>query len=288
VVHAEKFVDVDGIRTRYLEAGTGDPMVLVHGGNFGMYCLAEDWAPVIDRLATGFRVLAVDKLGCGFTDNPASEGDYLIGSMVDHVYEFLSVLGIDRAHLVGHSRGGYAVTRLAIEHPELVKSLTIVDSSSLVTAPNPLYLQWDEEAAQLSDPRERVRYLVTVNSYSPDHVDDHFVDMMARVIQLPKTQAAAKVQAEHRARFNEDLVERQKETHEWISSGRISWPTLVMWGFNDPSATMERCGVPCMNLILSNVAASEMHILNRAGHYCYREQPQAFAETVMAFIERHR
>lgn len=287
-MYEERFVDVNGTRTRYLEAGTGDPMLLIHGGNFGMYCLAEDWEPVIDRLATRFRVLAIDKLGCGFTDNPPSDDGYVIGSVVDHGYQFLCTLGIDSAHLAGHSRGGYAVTRMAFEHPGLARTLTIVDSSSLVTPPNPLYLRWDEEAAGIPDPRDRVRYLVTVNSFSGDHVDDYFVDMMAKAIELPKTQEAAELNSKYRAQFNEDLVERQKETHEWISSGGITWPTLVMWGFNDPSATMERCAVPCMNLILSNVRASEMHVLNEAGHYCYREQPAGFADTVMSFIDRNR
>jgi pimeloyl-ACP methyl ester carboxylesterase len=45
--------------------------------------------------------------------------------------------------------------------------------------------------------------------------------------------------------------------------------------------------MPCMNLILSNVRASEMHVLNQAGHYCYREQPVGFADTVTSFIDRN-
>ena len=287
-MYETKFVDVAGVTTRYLEAGGGDPMLLIHGGNFGTYAVAEDWGPVIDRLATRFRVLAIDKIGCGFTDNPASDDDYVIGSVAVHGAEFLRTLGIESAHLAGHSRGGYPVVRMALEHPELARTVTIVSSSSLMTPPNPLYLQWDAEAAKIPDPRDRVRYLVAVNSFSDDHIDDHFVDVMAEVIQLPKSQeATAKLDAGLRARFNEDLVARQKETQEWIAAGGLTCPTLVLWGYNDPSATMERCGVPCLNLILPNVAASEMHVLNEAGHYCYREQPDAFADTMIGFIERN-
>jgi len=287
-MYETKFVDVAGVTTRYLEAGGGDPMLLIHGGNFGTYAVAEDWGPVIDRLATRFRVLAIDKIGCGFTDNPASDDDYVIGSVAVHGAGFLRTLGIESAHLAGHSRGGYPVVRMALEHPELARTVTIVSSSSLMTPPNPLYLQWDAEAAKIPDPRDRVRYLVAVNSFSDDHIDDHFVDVMAEVIQLPKSQeATAKLDAGLRARFNEDLVARQKETQEWIAAGGLTCPTLVLWGYNDPSATMERCGVPCLNLILPNVAASEMHVLNEAGHYCYREQPDAFADTMIGFIERN-
>jgi pimeloyl-ACP methyl ester carboxylesterase len=287
-VHEEKFVDVDGVRTRYLEAGSGEPMLLIHGGNFGRYCLAEDWEPVIDLLGEHFRVLAIDKIGCGFTDNPPADEGYVIGSVVDHAHRFLTALGVPAAHLVGHSRGGYATTRLALEHPEMALSLTIVDSSTLMTPPNPQYDAWDREAAKLPDPRDQVRYLVTVNSFSGDHVDEAFVDVMARASTLPKSvEAAAKMRDGLVGQFNEDLVRRQAETQDWIRSGRLRCPTLVVWAYNDPSATMERCGIPCMDLVLTNVPDSEMHILTEAGHYCYREQPVAFTDVVTTFIRRN-
>ena len=64
-------------------------------------------------------MLAIDKIGCGFTDNPPTDADYVIGSVVQHGIDFLAALGIERAHLVGHSRGGYAVARIALERPDL-------------------------------------------------------------------------------------------------------------------------------------------------------------------------
>ena len=88
--------------------------------------------------------------------------------------------------------------------------------------------------------------------------------------------------------FKADLVERQQETHAWIREGRLRHPTLVVWAYEDPSATMERCGIPCLNLILPNVVESEMVILNRAGHMVYRERPEAFNHAVVDFIARHR
>ena len=151
-------------------------MLLIHGGNFGRYCLADDWGPVIGPLAETYRVLAIDKIGCGFTDNPPTDADYVIGSVVQHGIDFLAALGIERAHLMGHSRGGYATTRIALERPDLALSLVIVDSSTLMTPPNPQYDAWDREAAALPDMRDQVRYLVTVNSFGGDHVDDDFVD----------------------------------------------------------------------------------------------------------------
>lgn len=283
----QKFVDVHGVETRYLESGAGEAMLLVHGGDFGGYELADDWIPIVDILGEKFRVLALDKIGCGFTGNPDGDEAYVIGSVVRHARDFLHALGLDRAHVVGHSRGGYAATRLALESPEVVRSLTIVDSGSLMAPPNPIYDTWNRQAESLTDTRERVRYLVAVNSFSDKHIDPAYVDAMSQAAELPKSKLAASTLVRLWARFEEDIVRNQERTRSWIRAGRLQRPTLVMWGYNDPSATMDRAGIPCMSLVLQHVAVSEMHILGGAGHFCFREQPVGFAGALTGFIERN-
>ena len=284
----EKYVLANGVRTRYLEEGDDAPLLLIHGGNFGRYSSANDWDTNIDSLARQFHVYAIDKIGCGFSDNPRKDEEYVSGATVQHAYDFLRAMNIDRTHVAGHSRGGYTATRLALEHPEMVKTLIIVDSSSLMTPPNPLYEQWERDAAKIPDLRERYRHLVTINSFRGAHVTEDLVDLMVKIVNLPKSQeAVAKMDAGLREQFRADLVAKQKHTHEWIRAGGLKCPTLIVWGFNDPSATMERCGIPCMNLIMPSVPQSEMHVLNEAGHYCYREQPEAFDTAVTDFIRRH-
>jgi 2-hydroxy-6-oxonona-2,4-dienedioate hydrolase len=288
-VRDPRFVDANGTRTRYFDIGEGDPLFLIHGGNYGSYANAEDWDLVVDDLAKHFRVIAIDKIGTGFTDNPVSDDDWLIGASVRHAYETIQTLGLGKVHIAGHSRGGYTVTRLALEHPEVVETLVIVNSSSLMTPPNPQYDQWEQAALSIADHRERMRYLITANSFGTDHITEHYLDVVQEIDLLEKTvDAKRRLAGGLTARFRADLVERQLETHEWIRDGRLTCPTLVMWSYNDPSATMERCGIPCLNLILPNVPQSEMHILNRAGHYTFREQPEAFVNGVVDFIERQR
>lgn len=285
----ESYVMANGVKTRYLESGSssGKPLVLIHGGSFGDSYSANDWDTNIDDLGKQFHVYAFDKIGSGFTGNPRNEGDYVIGSTVEHAYDFLRAMNLDGVILAGHSRGGYTATRLTLEHPELVKELIIVDSSTLMTPPNPIYDEWKERAEKISDPKERQRYLMTVNSFSPSHITDEYTDVMSRIAGLEKSREAATRLAAGKKNFREDLVAKQKETHEWIRSGRLKCPTLVVWAYNDPSATMERCGIPCMNLILPSVPESEMHIINRAGHLCFREQPAAFNSAVIDYTLRH-
>jgi 2-hydroxy-6-oxo-6-(2'-carboxyphenyl)-hexa-2,4-dienoate hydrolase len=283
-----KFIDADGIRTRYFDAGQGEPLVMIHGGTYGSFYNAEDWELNFDGLAEHFRVIAYDRIGLGFTDNPRTDADYVIGSSVDHAHALIRALGLGPAHIMGHSRGGYTAARLVLEHPEVCDTLIIVDSSSLMTPANPQYEAWDREAQQYADLHERMRYLVTANSYGGDHITPRYLDVAVEIDQLPKTAVAKQKMAGLGPRFKSDLVERQQETHAWIRAGRLQKPTLVMWAYEDPSATMDRCGIPCMNLIMPNVQDAEMVILNHAGHMVYRERPEPFNHAVIDFIGRHR
>ena len=129
----ERYVDVDGVRTRCVEKGQGETVVLIHGGNFGSTTLADsadDWDLNFDTLATWCRVVAFDKLGQGYTDNPKTDDDYTMAAVVRHASATLEALGIGSAHLVGHSRGGYVACRLTVDRPDLVASCTIINSNT--------------------------------------------------------------------------------------------------------------------------------------------------------------
>ncbi len=283
-----KFVDVKGVRTQYYEAGEGEPLLLVHGGAFGGFDSAEDWGVNFDSLAGHFHTFAIDKVGQGFSDAPLSDEEYVMGAHVNHIYDFMSAVGIESTHLAGHSRGGYAVTRVALEHPEVVRTLIIIDSSTLMTPPNPIYDEWARQAANIPDPREQIRYLVGANSFRDDHCTERYIDVALEIRALEKSKDVEKRMADGlREHFKTDLVARQQETHAWIRDGGIKAPTLVIWAYNDPSATMDHCGIPCMELIMSSVPDSQMHILNEAGHYCYREQPEGFETALVTFIQKN-
>jgi pimeloyl-ACP methyl ester carboxylesterase len=283
-----RWVEVKGVATHYFEAGAGEPLILVHGGQYGTLYNARDWDQNFHRLADSFHVYAVDKLGMGRTDNPLDDEGYVIGATVQHLIDFTTTLGLDQVHLAGHSRGGYAVARLALEQPARVKTITIVASGTLMRPPNPIYDRWQAEANAMADPRDRVRYLKSVSSYSDAHITESFIDYLLEIRALPKTRvAAAKMRDGLLTAFKEDLIRRQLETQQWIADGGLQCPVHVIWGYNDPSATLGECGVPTMELVFPVVAQAEMSILNQAAHYCFRDQPEAFQDRLTSFIGRH-
>ena len=105
--------------------------MLVHGGQWPSTASADTWAPIFDHLAATFHVYAVDKLGMGFTDNPKTDADFTMDAITDHMFGFIQAVGIRRAVLVGHSRGALPVARIAVDHPEMVSHLVILDSNTL-------------------------------------------------------------------------------------------------------------------------------------------------------------
>src|SRR5664279_3840833 len=129
----DRRVSVGGINTQYLEAGTGPPVLLLHGHEQS----ATSWRWVIPALARTHRVLALSLPGHGETD-PAV-GGYAPGrDLTPFVADFLTVLGVGSLDLVGNSVGGSVALRLALANPGAVRTLTLVASAGLGREVHPL------------------------------------------------------------------------------------------------------------------------------------------------------
>lgn len=286
---AEKYIDVDGVRTRYLEAGTGEPLVLFHGGNMGSANLAEcaeDWELNLPDLSRNFRVIAVDKLGQGFTDNPPCDADYTMSATVQHAHDFLRALDLQHVNIAGHSRGGYLVARLTLDHPGLIRSCTIVDTNTLAPGvPASQQVLANPPVPRLG--RESQRWIIQHYSYNPAHITEGWLDKVCAAAALPKSKIAAdKMQKQQLSakQFMPLLNIDKGETFARLRDHGMPRPTLVMWGKNDPTAILAQ-GQIIYDLIARRQRQAQMCVLNRAGHFCFREQPAAFAATVSGFIE---
>jgi pimeloyl-ACP methyl ester carboxylesterase len=118
---AHRHVELDGVALHVAEAGSGAPLVLLHGWPQHWWC----WRRLIPRLAQTRRVLAPDLRGFGWSDAPP--GDYLKATLAQDVLALLDAEGLDRVALLGHDWGGYVAFLLALEHPERVESLVALD-----------------------------------------------------------------------------------------------------------------------------------------------------------------
>jgi pimeloyl-ACP methyl ester carboxylesterase len=129
----EQSVEVDGLPIRYLSAGEGAPLVLLHGAGDNTL----DWQWVMPALAATHRVYAPDLPGSPDSARPAA--DYSPAFFERFVAAFVDALNIGRAMFVGNSLGGFIALRLALSEPARVTALVLVDSAGLGRAVNPAF-----------------------------------------------------------------------------------------------------------------------------------------------------
>jgi pimeloyl-ACP methyl ester carboxylesterase len=119
----DKYAVVEGYRVHYVEAGAGEPVILIAGS----YSTYRAWNRVMPRLAEHYRLLAVDYLGSGDSDKPPTGFKYTIQEQAHLIACLISQLGFDRAHLIGSSYGGAIVLNLAARYPARVNKVVCIE-----------------------------------------------------------------------------------------------------------------------------------------------------------------
>ena len=281
-----KFVDVKGVKTRYYEMGQGERLVLVHGEGFSGHSSANTWSKNIPGLAKRFHVFAPDKLASGMTGNPLDEKDYNIQGEVEHMYQFIQTMKLGQVHLVGQSRGGGCVFFLAVAHPEIVRTLVIIDS--LTAAPEGPNTRQQTLAKCPKEP-DWVEWECRIKaiSFKPEVAfDDEFFEAGKYMASLPKSQeTVAKVKAGAGEPLASQFNEWKKTAHERVKNeGILQMPVLLYWGHNDPSAVLAR-GLDLYEIISAKNPKTRMFIVNKAGHFHYREYPEEFNQNIVHFID---
>jgi 2-hydroxy-6-oxonona-2,4-dienedioate hydrolase len=283
-----QFVDVDGIRTRYFDAGEGETVVLFHGGNFGSphgADCAADWNLNFDGLSKQCRVIAVDKIGQGYTDNPGTDEEYTMQSVVGHALRFLEVLDVGDCHLVGHSRGAYLTCRMTLEDPSRIKSNIMVDTATLGPGQGRNHIVFADTPQPFLS-RESQRWVMEHYSYNPKCVTEDWLDELMRVAALPKYQDSVEKmerQGLEKRVFIPSHGRQKAETYDLLMERGTGRPNLLIWGLNDPTATIDQ-GFVLFDMVSHREPRTEMHVFNESGHFTYREHPEAFNRLVLDYI----
>src|SRR5579871_306130 len=282
------FVSVGDVRTRYYASGSGDPLLLIHGGHYGFSDSFDMWSYQLSPLSSHFKVWAPDRLGQGATDNPSADSDYTFDASYDHLVCWMQTMGIGHAHVVGHSRGALYAAKLALEHPELVRTACLVDTRTLAPR-DPMYPQNQKYTAAVRAAqaglatRETVPVEPVENSFSSAHVTPHFVDRLLELHQLQKSiEAQRKIEVLDEEVFLPSIERNHQMVMARIDAEGLPVPTLVIWGRNDPTAQYE-LGLQLFARICARTPRASLYVLNEAGHYSFREKPTEFNATLSAF-----
>lgn len=283
-----QFTDVNGIRTRYYEMGQGEPLVLVHGGGWSGHASANVWSKVIPLFAKQFHVFAPDKLGSGMTDNPKDDNDLNIQGEVDHVYDFILSMKLGMVHLVGESRGGGCVFFLALQHPEVVRDLVIVDSNTAAPEVSPTGVQAVAECPKEPDWENWKCRMHAISSMPDEAFDDEYFMAAKYMSLLPKSQ---ETMAKLNAGAGGELA-TPDGFNKWKAAwdarirkegGVLEMPVLIYWGRNDPAAAPAN-GLALHDLLAAQNPHVQMIVQDKGGHFPFRESPEEFVSYITNFI----
>ena len=275
VFHADysRFMEVDGVRLHYQEAGDpeGPPMILIHG--FAASNLV--WSKVfLEFAAAGYRVIAPDLPGYGYSGKPRHL-DYTIASQAEMIVSFLKRLEIDRAVFLGSSYGAAIAATIALDHAGLVEKLIMVGAvnNNKPTRYLLMRLFGSPIIGDILSPllvgsrrllRMRMKRVYDRHSWV---LDERRVD--ARHLPL-RTRGAHRAIIRTVRRWDAERVSRDAHL--------LTQPTLLLWGDTDrevPLADGER--------LHEAIAGSRLIVFRECGHLPHEEYPQAFVRVVLEF-----
>jgi len=269
------FVNAGGVNTRYLHAGSGPVLVLLHG--VGMS--ADTWFRNIPHLARSHRVIALDMLNHGFTDLAPYGGCAPQQKITQHILDCMDALGVDRFSVAGSSFGGQLAALVYFAAPPRIENLVIIGSG---TSFNPEA----EFAASLArvlqtalqaydDPtwescRKRMESVVHTPSSVPDEL------LLSQLTSYARPGMAEAYKATLAGMMDLDLV-RPFRLLERLDQLRAR--TLIVWGRQDIRGAVERA-----------IAASRVipdcaiEVFEECGHFPHLEHPRRFNQVVADFL----
>jgi len=266
-----RYLNVGGIRTHYLDAGDGPPVVLLHSGEFGG-CAEISWEHNIGALAVGHRVIAPDWLGFGKTDKLH---DFVSGSdrRVRHMAAFLETLAIDEADFVGASMGATVLLREAASDrcrfP--IRRMALASGGGFVpdNAERRKGMDYDGTA-------EGMRAILRSNFSDSRWWEDE--DYVAR--RVAGSNAPGAWEAVAAARFKSPQVPERPQfgQPDTIPYERIPFPTLAVAGGED------KLREPGYHEVLHRIPTSKVVVLQGAGHLLNIERAEEFNSLVLDFF----
>jgi 2-hydroxy-6-oxonona-2,4-dienedioate hydrolase len=273
----ETFIDAGGLRTRMLEAGSGRPLILLHGTGGH----SETYARNIVPLSEHFHVMSLDMAGHGYTDRP--DVTYTLDVFADHVIAVLDAIGEEKAFLEGESLGGGVACWTALKYPDRISAL-VLNTGLLARPDGPGLRQLDDleartrrlsqdfsrdvvrrrlewlvlDPAQITDELVDVRYKI----YSQPGMVDHLVNLTCTVLDQNRGQVG---DVDYYARTLADL----------------KCPVLLIWTDHNPGKSLA-----AVQHVIDAIPQKEFHLIKNAAHWAQWEKPDQVNALMIDFLIR--
>jgi len=270
-------VELHGHRVIYRIAGSGPPVVLIHG----MINSSRHWEAVALRLAASHTVIAPDLIGHG--DSATPRGDYSIGAHAAVIRDVLAAIGIDRASVVGHSLGGGVAMQFFYQFPQRVERLVLVSSGGLGHEVSPLLrVAALPGASALLALAAHERVLDAIDAggerlRAAGRGKGVYLQAVARALR-PLQQPGAREAFVHTLRSVIDVRgQRVSATDRLYLLARM--PTLIVWGERDHTIPVEHG-----RAAHAAIPHSRFATLPRAAHFPHLEDPEGLSAVLLDFL----
>lgn len=263
-------LSIDGRTVHVEQRGEGEPLLLLHGFGESTY----SWRKVVPDLSAHYRTIAIDLHGFGYTERPKEPAAYSRDGQLRLILSVLDALGIESAHVAGHSYGGALTLALAALHPERVRSLILIDSAA------PTYP--DSKKSGIGRSRTLARLalgiLLRPAAIRRNLKKAYFDDSLA-------TPEVARAYADRLAIEGvldayAGLSQPPPSAGPPIDLATIRKPSLWIWGVEDRTVKIEGGRIAAAKMEGSTFVAIE-----RSGHSPMEETPDEVMRAILAFLD---
>jgi len=271
----DRFIDVNGVRTRYWAAGeNGSAVVLIHG--FGGF--VETWAYNISPLAGLHRVYAMDLLGFGQTDKKPLVRDLNI--LVRFIKDFMAALNIENASLAGNSLGGGLALQFSLDYPEKVDKLVLVANAGMgreVCSEFRACFLPVMDGLFTRQSKNGLSRLLSVLVYNPALISPefHWISNKYNTSDgAPKSLLSALTAGINLFGQKSTLIRPLLERLNTVKA-----PTLVIWGKDDHVIPVSHAGIAA-----GHIPGARLELFDNCGHMPQFEYPEKFNKLVLDFL----
>jgi 2-hydroxy-6-oxonona-2,4-dienedioate hydrolase len=267
----------------HVEAGTGKPIILIHGANIGW----GQWYKNIASLARHFKVYAIDLPGSGRSSRLNFTEMDMDRDLVETVSEFIRDRGLSKAHIVGHSVGGWIAMKLALQKPEQVDKLILVNSLGFSNhvpwgyRPVSFYLGAHLLSKTVMSPtRDNMRNFLAGVLYNKEGVSEDFISYYHEAVI---TDPYGKGMISHPFMIINRLFKPLRIRDEFVMRQhlpKIFANTLIVAGDKDPLLPIEK-----QRRDMGLISGAKLEILSDTGHVVPMERPEEFNSMLIGFLK---
>lgn len=274
---APEQVRIHGHQVSFRRGGSGPVLLLLHG----IAGSSRTWREVMPVLAEHYHVIAPDLIGHGDSAKPV--GDYSLGAHASGLRDFLALLGVERATIVGQSFGGGVAMQLAYQHPELCERLVLVDSGGLGREVSWILRLLTLPGAEYVMPVLFPQFVRQSGNSVARFLFDRGI-RSERLAEMWRAYASLTEAANRRAfiRTMRSVIDPGGQSVSAMDRLYLAshLPTLIVWGDRDEI-------IPVSHAVAAHEAipGSRLEIMEGVGHFPHVERPHEFVQVLTDFME---